>query len=425
MKTSPQPGITNRPPDHVIVAAYTLTTTDPPTTHAAVERLREVVHRELKSDLDDTTPASPKDQPSAETGELGFTDGYDRYRLTVTVGFAKAAYDKLGVAADNQPQDLRPIPWDKLADAPTSTAENGDILLQVCSESVYVAEHVLRRVGEELGDVLTVVWAVAGHQRHTSRAGRPSRDEGRALIGFLDGTSNLNPRRVSDDAKLVFVDPDPATIAAYPPKDPVIPPGQPNPYGGAQLPTFPPELHEVPTREPEWTRNGTYMVVRAGVFDASLWDKRALGDQEHTVGRFKISGQALDKPDDAVAEIVPPDFAADAEGAITPRDAHIRKVNPRGPGDDARRIFRRGYPLISAVGASGLQRGLVFICFARTITTQFEFITRAWATNADFPAPGAGVDRLRAIETVLCGGYFFVPPVAKANTPWSFVVPEA
>jgi hypothetical protein len=61
----------------------------------------------------------------------------------------------------------------------------------------------------------------------------------------------------------------------------------------------------------------------------------------------------------------------------------------------------------------------------RTITTQFEFITRAWTNNPNFPQPGTGPDPLRAIETVLCGGYFFVPPITNANQPWTFTLPSA
>jgi len=62
---------------------------------------------------------------------------------------------------------------------------------------------------------------------------------------------------------------------------------------------------------------------------------------------------------------------------------------------------------------------------AGTVAPQFEFITRAWLTNADFPSPGVGVDPLRNYEQVQCGGYFFVPPVTNANRPWTWVLPDA
>jgi deferrochelatase/peroxidase EfeB len=404
-----------------LLVALELTTAEPAATRAAIERLRELLHAELRSDLDDTTPRSPKDTPSVETGELGFEDGFDRYHLTITVGFGAAAYDKLGVAAGERPADLIPVPWERLKDAPDN-ATNGDIVLQICSESFYVAEHVLRRVEHHLADVMTVTWVVAGHQRHTSRAGRVNRAEGRALIGFLDGTSNLDPRQDRHDRDLVFVDPDPKVIAAYPPQVPVLDPAQPSPYGGPQPPQFPDDLRLPPTAEPKWTKEGTYMVVRASTIALPAWDDVPLGAQEHAVGRWKVSGNALDQPDDPNAATAEPNFGADPDGATTPFTAHVRKVNPRGPDDAARRIFRRGYPLIAAGGASAA-RGLVFICFARTLTTQFEFITRAWTTNEQFPRPGAGVDALRAFEHVLFGGYFFVPPLQRAHEPWSWLVP--
>lgn len=422
MKSAPQAGILNRPPDHALIAAYTLTSSDPAVVRQALDvRLREVVRKELRSDLDETTPASPKDQPSAETGELGFTDRYDRYHLTITVGFGSGAYEKLGVPAADRPQDLIPIPWADLSDTPTATAENGDLVIQVCSDSVFICEHVLRRVGEELGDVLAAVWVQAGQQRHTSRAGRTSRDEGRALIGFLDGTSNLRPRTDPADARLVFVDP--ADIA-YPPRIPEIAAGQPSPYGGPTPPQFPDTLRQPPVREPDWTRGGTYMVVRSSLVDMPAWDRRTLGDQERAVGRFKVSGQPLGAPDDPHAPIAEPDFAADPGGAVTPLNAHIRKANPRGPGDQERRIFRRGYPLVLAPGAGGLKLGLLFVCFARTISSQFEFISRAWTTNPNFPVPGAGTDPIHDIETVICGGYFFVPPLTRPRDPWSYRLPD-
>ena len=104
--------------------------------------------------------------------------------------------------------------------------------------------------------------------------------------------------------------------------------------------------------------------------------------------------------------------------------SHVRKVNPRShPDDPKRRVFRRGYPLFQAT-VDGLKRGLVFICFGRTISTQFEFVTRAWTANPDFPTIGAGVDRLRAVEQVVCGGYYFVPPLEYKTQPWSWVVPD-
>jgi hypothetical protein len=66
---------------------------------------------------------------------------------------------------------------------------------------------------------------------------------------------------------------------------------------------------------------------------------------------------------------------------------------------------------------------LIFVSFARTITTQFEFIFRAWMRNPNFPVEGSGTDELlfeRLGEQVLGGGYYFVPPVKETSRPWAW-----
>jgi Dyp-type peroxidase family len=300
------------------------------------------------------------------------------------------------------------------------------LLLQICADDLYVCEHVVRRIEEELSASLRVVWTQIGSQRYTTRTGRTSREEGRALIGFLDGTSNLNPRRSPDDARLVFVDPD--DVGTYPPNPPAQP-GATGPYGSTTTgPTFPSDLVQVPTVEPEWTRHGTYMTVRVSTFDTTPWDDRTQNEQEVAVGRFKVSGASRDLTDDSRHLEDDPAFVADQSNLSVPLDAHVRKAHPRrSPEDAERRLFRRGYPLIGAA-PNGMQRGLAFIAFARTTSTQFEFIFRAWMRNPDFPQQGAGADRLLfnlLPETVLCGGYYFAPPVSKSTEPWTWILPES
>lgn len=301
--------------------------------------------------------------------------------------------------------------------------DNGDVVLQICSDSVYINEHVLRRGEEELAGRVVVSWSVSGSQRYTSRAGRTSREEGRALIGFLDGTSNLNPRHSEDDANLVFVDP--ASLSDYP-QHPQSNPAPTDSYGnpGGNGPVFPSDLQLVPTQEPVWTKNGTYMVARASTIDTGAWDGKTLGEQEAIVGRFKVSGASLDLEDRSENLELEPAFAQNPADTRVAATSHVRKVNPRShPDDPKRRVFRRGYPLFQAT-TDGLRRGLVFICFGRTISTQFEFVTRAWTANPDFPTIGAGVDQLRAVEQTVCGGYFFVPPLEYKTRPWSWVIPD-
>src|SRR5439155_23900501 len=103
----------------------------------------------------------------------------------------------------------------------------------------------------------------------------------------------------------------------------------------------------------------------------------------------------------------------------------VTKASRRGPGDTNRRIFGGGYPLIIPLGGS-LQRGVVFVCFGRSLSTQFEFVVRGWINNPDFPRPGAGRDQLkeRIEQLVIAGGYFFVPSLQASTHPWSWLLPK-
>ena len=107
------------------------------------------------------------------------------------------------------------------------------------------------------------------------------------------------------------------------------------------------DLRNPPSSEPAWVTNGSYCTVRASVINIPTWDAAALGSQEQAVGRFKVSGASLDLTDDPTQTNLPPAFATNPADDAVPIAAHIRKANPRGPGDNQRRIFRRGYPLIT------------------------------------------------------------------------------
>lgn len=65
--SGPQAGITNRPPEQLLLAALTLTGPD---ARGAVEALRQIVQAELTSKLD---PLGPPDQPPAETANWALT----------------------------------------------------------------------------------------------------------------------------------------------------------------------------------------------------------------------------------------------------------------------------------------------------------------------------------------------------------------
>ena len=424
-----QAGICDPTPEHMAIVALSFLASGPGPCQQAVIGLRELVRRELDADIAEIDPDTAGAVTNADTGELGVSTGYDTTNLTITLGFTLSGLEALGVAAADMPVDLIEINWGWFADAPTNSA-SGDLVLQICADSSYIVEHVLRRIEHELAGQLALVWALIGEQRNGANHGEPlTADSARALIGFHDGLSNLNPND-PDDQKLIFVG------QADAPPCPPTPPGGPQPppgpgqqgYGQPQSPQpiFPNDLRPAPANpEPGWAVGGSYLMVRASLFNTTAWDTQTLAQQQDTVGRWKYSGAPLDQPNSPAHRHDTPAFATNPADVNVPTGSHVRRANPRAlPTDQLRRIFRRGYPIISANPAGTLQRGLLFVAYARTLSTQAEFIMRAWLKNPNFPTPGSDVDPLLKIESaVLAGGYYFVPPVTQPNQPWNWIIP--
>jgi deferrochelatase/peroxidase EfeB len=138
------------------------------------------------------------------------------------------------------------------------------------------------------------------------------------------------------------------------------------------------------------------------------------------------------------------EYGDDPAGTTVPRAAHIRKAYPRdevflkadGTPDpnsllnesstQTHRILRRGIPYGTSFRPSlGAQshgpksvsdpddRGLLFLCYQRSIKDQFEFIQTTWVNNADFPQTGDGQDPIIAQSS----SGPFVCPVSKKNSP--------
>jgi Dyp-type peroxidase family len=136
--------------------------------------------------------------------------------------------------------------------------------------------------------------------------------------------------------------------------------------------------------------------------------------------------------------------------SICPLAAHIRKTNPRRPGDENHRIVRNGIPYGSefdeASTDADIGRGLLFACYQSNIDRGFLFIQTQWANKPRFgsaektPHPGydpiigqqgegklemnlfdkdgKDLDQLGPFDrlvTIKGGEYFFVPSLSALS----------
>jgi deferrochelatase/peroxidase EfeB len=190
----------------------------------------------------------------------------------------------------------------------------------------------LRQLMRQTRGALVLHWMLDGFNRHDTSTGghAPGRAPVRNLMGFKDGTANLD---FSDDALMqrhVWVQPG--------------------------------------DDEPAWARDGSYQAVRIIRMLVEFWDRTPLAEQEAIIGRVRESGAPLD----GKAETDVPDYAADPTGEVTPLDAHIRLANPRTRAADANLILRRGFSYSRGFdGAGRLDQGLAFVSFQCSLEQGF------------------------------------------------------
>ncbi|MDT8261966.1 Dyp-type peroxidase, partial [Roseomonas sp. DSM 102946] len=206
---------------------------------------------------------------------------------------------------------------------------HGDLLLQVCANTPQSTIHALRDIIKAAPDLLRLRWRLDGTLPPAS-GGQAPRQTPRNLLGFKDGTANLDPTDPALMERHIWVGPEDG--------------------------------------EPAWARGGSYQVVRIIRNFVERWDRTPLQEQQQIFGRDKREGAplGLEREHDI------PDYAADAEGKRIPLDAHIRLANPRTPETADSLILRRPFNYDRGVTRAGqLDMGLLFICFQRNLRRGF------------------------------------------------------
>lgn len=277
-----QPGILAKPRPFLLLAALAFMPSTPADSREALERLRLLIADEQ---------AGERADPVVETGELGYGNVSAGPPPTITVAFSAEGYGNLGVPSAQRPADLVPIPADIVPGAGQLTQPlpgEGDLLLHVQADDAFVTEHVLRRVERDLVHDFTVVWAELAAQRdgQDSVTGRT----GRSLLGFLDGTSNLNPADPADRALIVL---DHSKVSSYPQVPPVVSPTDPA-YGAVTGVSTPfPVLRVPPSVEDQINDGGSYLAVQVNFLKTVAFDHTPIADQERAIGRHKRGGASL------------------------------------------------------------------------------------------------------------------------------------
>lgn len=267
-------------------------------------------------------------------------------RLTITVGFGPALFDKVGLAAA-RPAGFADLPAFGEIDRLDPAYGAADLLLQICADDALVVAHAQRMLFKDTRAFATARW--------TQRGFLPLRPGGatpRNLMGQVDGT--VNPTADADLDRLVWF------------------------AGGG------------------WFAGGTFLVLRRIRMELDTWDELDPSAMEASIGRRLSNGAPLT----GTAEHDEPDLAAlDATGLPAIADfAHLRVARGDGP---APQILRRPYNYDDSPGADGgSDLGLLFCAYQADIAAQFVPMQRRLAAG----------DLLNQWTTPIGSAVFAVPP---------------
>jgi deferrochelatase/peroxidase EfeB len=351
-----QSGVTTPQPAAALVASFDLLAED----RAGVERLFRTLTERIAFLMKGGEAATMDPRyPPPDSGLLGPTVFPDN--LTVTVAIGASLFDeRYGL------QRFKPTRLIAMEQFPNDALEtnlcHGDVALQFCSNTAETNIRALRDILRRTPDLLALRWKIDGFlPPHTIK--KLGKETVRNLLGFKDGTANLDASDETLMNEIVWV--------------------QPN------------------SDEPAWASGGSYQAIRVIRMFVERWDRTALVEQQQIIGREKASGAPLAY----AAEHDAPDYAADPKGERIPVTAHIRIANPRTRGTQANRILRRGYNYSRGVTNAGqLDMGLLFVCFQADLAAGFLAVQSR-----------LNGERLEEYIKPVGGGYFFVLPGVQSK----------
>ena len=317
-----QGGVLLAPAPAGLVASFDVITADRAALVGAIEALSTEVERLMSNQA-----IEPVDEflPPADSGVVDELTGTTGVSVTLAVG-SSLFDDRFGLS-DQRPRELVPMPRffnDRLV---RDELSGGDLSVTITAPDQQTAVFALHQIARVTGRQLRLRWVQEGYnQLLPERPGQVART--RNLLGFRDGTSNLDPADVDVMREFVWVQPG--------------------------------------DDEPEWAVGGTYQAARIIRMLIEFWATAALVRQEQIFGRHRDTGAPLGQQ----AEGDQPTFVSNPNDDAIPRRAHMRLANPRTPGTG--RILRRGFSYLNGADRDGtLDQGLLFLCYQRALSTGF------------------------------------------------------
>lgn len=354
-----QAGITTLPiPEQGLIASFNVQAKD----KAALTGMFEALTDEIRGLMAGKPPeVRDPEFPPVDSGILGQNPPPDN--LSILVGVGASLFDKRYGLADRRPKELEQMPF--LAnDRLDPKLSHGDVSIIMEAGHNDTVQFALRQLMRRTRSDLVLRWMVPGYARGIGAGRASDASTPRNLLGFKDGTANLDV----DDAALmdrhVWV----------------------GPQDG----------------EPEWAVGGSYQAIRIIRMFVEFWDRTQLIEQENLIGREKVSGAPLG----LTGEFTDPDYASDPDGKRIKLDAHIRLANPRTPQTDENRILRRGFNYsLGFDGAGRLNQGLAFVAYQRSLQKGFLTVQSRLKNEP-----------LEEYILPVGGGFFFtLPGVTDAN----------
>ncbi|MGB7504444.1 MAG: Dyp-type peroxidase [Mycobacterium sp.] len=348
-----QTGITSLPiPEQGLIASFNVLSKDRAGLAATLRELTEEIRGLMAGHPPETRDPA---YPPVDSGILGDKPPADN--LSIVVGVGASLFDDRFGLADRKPRELVTMPF--LAnDRLDPKLSHGDISIIFEAGHNDTMQFALRQLMRRTRSDLVLRWMVDGYARgigagRASEAGTP-----RNLLGFKDGTANLDVEDGTVMDRHVWVSPDDG--------------------------------------EPDWAVGGSYQAVRIIRMFVEFWDRTQLVEQEALIGRTKVGGDPLGLS----GEFTDPDYPSDPDGTRIPLTAHIRLANPRTPETDSSLILRRGFNYSRGFdGAGRLDQGLAFIAYQRSLDKGFLAVQSRLTGET-----------LEEYIMPVGGGFFFVLP---------------